>query len=140
MGVRVPTAGSCARQPDPGTAPWSTQCCIRKGSSGCVVFESQSANGDTGVQRFHCTWRLKGIGVKVPEEISVVGFDDIPDAANELFSLTTLRQDTKAQAHAAVSSLQALLGKKGKPAKLSRMSVELIVRRSTGICARTGME
>jgi len=76
--------------------------------------------------------RLKGRGMSVPDDVSLIGFDDIPDARNEVFSLTTLRQDTKSQAMAAVVSLQAIIA--GSERRLARqvMPVELVTRRSTG--------
>lgn len=52
--------------------------------------------------------RLHGLGLKVPEDISVIGLDDIPAAGSETWSLTTLRQDTGALAAAAVAALQGL--------------------------------
>jgi DNA-binding LacI/PurR family transcriptional regulator len=73
--------------------------------------------------------RLKGRGLAVPEDVSVIGFDDIPSAANEVFSLSTIRQDTDVQARAAVQSLQALIDGKGVVRRRS-MAVELILRKS----------
>ena len=75
--------------------------------------------------------RLKGMGLSVPDDVSVVGFDDIPDAANALFALTTLRQDTEAQAQAAVESLQAILSGNLPRKRRIDMPVKLIVRAST---------
>lgn len=74
--------------------------------------------------------RLKGMGLSVPDDVSVIGFDDIPSASNEVFSLTTLRQDTAGQAKAAVEALQIILAGKHKPARKRVVPVELIVRRS----------
>lgn len=76
--------------------------------------------------------RLKGMGLSVPSDVSVVGFDDVPDAENSLFSLTTLKQDTDAQAQAAVVALQAMLaGNAAHPCRVD-MPVTLITRKSTG--------
>lgn len=75
--------------------------------------------------------RLKGRGLSVPDDVSVVGFDDIPDAANALFALTTLRQDTETQAQAAVESLQAILADKLPRKRRLDMPVNLVVRGST---------
>lgn len=50
---------------------------------------------------------LHAAGVAVPEEISVVGFDDIPDAAYYWPKLTTVRQDFEELARRAVAALIA---------------------------------
>ncbi len=46
-------------------------------------------------------------GRRVPQEVSVIGFDDVPDAANYQPPLTTIRQDFAALAEAAVTALTA---------------------------------
>lgn len=76
--------------------------------------------------------RLKGMGLSVPGDVSVVGFDDIPAASSEMFSLTSIRQDCDAQALVAVRSLQELINQTGRATQRKSMPVELIVRRSTG--------
>lgn len=43
----------------------------------------------------------------MPDQISVIGFDDVPDAANYRPPLTTVRQDFTALAVAAVDALVA---------------------------------
>lgn len=44
-------------------------------------------------------------GRRVPEDVSVIGFDDVPEAANYRPPLTTIRQDFTALAQRAVSAL-----------------------------------
>lgn len=44
---------------------------------------------------------------RVPEDVSVIGFDDVPDAANYRPPLTTVRQDFSALASEAVAALVA---------------------------------
>lgn len=75
--------------------------------------------------------RLKSMGLSVPEDVSVIGFDDIPDAGTEVFSLSTIRQDCEQQAKASVAALKAILqGGKGV-ARQRIMPVTMVVRRST---------
>jgi DNA-binding LacI/PurR family transcriptional regulator len=50
---------------------------------------------------------LAEAGRAVPGDVSVVGFDDVPDAANYRPPLTTIRQDFAALAHRAVDLLVA---------------------------------
>lgn len=74
--------------------------------------------------------RLYGLGKRVPDDISVVGFDDIPAAASETLSITTLRQNREDQATKAVRLLLELMkGESVAPQKIL-VPVELMVRRS----------
>ncbi len=47
----------------------------------------------------------KSLGVRVPAEVSIVGFDDVPMAAWEVFQLTTVRQPLGDMARAAARML-----------------------------------
>jgi DNA-binding LacI/PurR family transcriptional regulator len=79
--------------------------------------------------------RLHGLGLKVPEDISVIGFDDIPAAGSDTWSLTTVRQDTAALADAAVAAFQRLIKDpelSDSAASYVRLPVTLVVRRSSG--------
>ncbi len=70
-------------------------------------------------------------GVRVPEELSVVGFDDNPIASHGRVPLTTVRQPLVDMGRIAVETLrQHMLGKKKSPTKLL-LSTELIERQSS---------
>lgn len=70
-------------------------------------------------------------GLRVPEDISVVGFDDIQSAAYNNPSLTTIRQPLHSMGtHAARILLQRLQGRKDYPDHLAIVP-ELIIREST---------
>jgi DNA-binding LacI/PurR family transcriptional regulator len=71
-------------------------------------------------------------GLNVPEDLSVVGFDDSPLIAFTDPPLTTVRQPVLAMGHAAVSALVAEIN--GTPASRTELKFhpELIVRGSTG--------
>lgn len=53
---------------------------------------------------------LAEAGRSVPEQVAVVGFDDVDDAADYFPPLTTIRQDFDQLADSAVTSLVALIG------------------------------
>jgi DNA-binding LacI/PurR family transcriptional regulator len=81
--------------------------------------------------------RLRGMGLTVPGDISVVGFDDIPTASNSIFSLSTIRQDTAAQAKTAVDALKAIIEGQTKRVRRHVMPVELVLRESSGLVKST---
>ncbi|MEM7353290.1 MAG: LacI family DNA-binding transcriptional regulator [Acidobacteriota bacterium] len=71
-------------------------------------------------------------GKRIPEDISVVGFDDIQSAAFHNPSLTTIRQPLHRMGEMAGEVLvQQLAGKGSRPVDV-RVDPELIVRASTG--------
>jgi DNA-binding LacI/PurR family transcriptional regulator len=69
-------------------------------------------------------------GVRVPEDVSVVGFDDIPDAAYFWPPLTTIRQDFAELGRRCVTRLFGVLDA-AAPAAGNQISPELVVRSST---------
>lgn len=56
------------------------------------------------------------LGLDVPRELSVVGFDDMPMARRVRPALTTVRQDVTAKGRAAVDAMIATLGSRGRRA------------------------
>ncbi len=80
--------------------------------------------------------RSRGLGV--PDDVSVIGFDDSPLMAFTDPPLTSLRQPVEAMSHAAVSSLVAEIT--GAPAPRSELLfvAELIVRGSTAAAPTPG--
>ncbi|MEA2243180.1 MAG: LacI family transcriptional regulator [Solirubrobacteraceae bacterium] len=71
------------------------------------------------------------VGLRVPEDLSVVGFDDIQLAPHVNPPLTTLRQDKLGLGGAAGDALVArIAGDAGRPS-LRQLPVELVVRGST---------
>lgn len=69
-------------------------------------------------------------GIRVPEEVSVVGFDDVPDARHFLPPLTTVRQDFHALGTLSVATLLAEL-EGDEVSRRTLLEPELIVRAST---------
>lgn len=68
-------------------------------------------------------------GLRIPEDISIVGFDDIPEAAHFAPPLTTVRQDFAEIGRRAVASLLDEL--QGRARSTQLLVPELVVRQST---------
>ena len=75
---------------------------------------------------------LEEAGLRVPEDIAVVGFDDIEYARLLTPSLTTIRQNRASLAGAAVEALLQMLERPEEAPPVSVLPVELVVRESTG--------
>jgi DNA-binding LacI/PurR family transcriptional regulator len=69
-------------------------------------------------------------GRRVPEDVSVVGFDDVPEAGYFLPPLTTVRQDFGEVGRRALGALLERMTSGGDPAPRIRVAPELIVRTS----------
>lgn len=74
-------------------------------------------------------------GIKVPEQCSVIGFDDVAPAALSIPSLTTVRQPMEAMGATAVELVVESLGPDLRPAEVivlhRKMTPELVIREST---------
>jgi len=74
---------------------------------------------------------LTKAGVKVPEQCSVVGFDDVPLSALAAPSLTTVRQPLAEMGRTAVSLLTRLLERQRFETLHVELATRLVVREST---------
>ncbi len=72
------------------------------------------------------------VGIRIPDDISVVGVDDPPSAAHLSPPMTTLRQPLVQVGHSAVTTLyEQIQGTRVEPAQRT-LWAELVVRRSSG--------
>jgi DNA-binding LacI/PurR family transcriptional regulator len=76
--------------------------------------------------------QLKESGFKVPNDVSVAGFDDVPEASRIEPALTTVRQDSEEKGRRAAKFLLEMLDGQAEENRHSVLAVELIVRKSTG--------
>jgi len=72
------------------------------------------------------------VGLRVPEELSIVGVDDPPSAAHLSPPLTTLRQPLVQLGHAAVTALHNQIHSDQSDWASRTLAAELVVRRSSG--------
>ncbi|GAB4452891.1 MAG: LacI family DNA-binding transcriptional regulator [Armatimonadaceae bacterium] len=77
-------------------------------------------------------------GLSVPEQLSVVGFDDIPSAQLVTPALTTVRQPLREIGTEAMRLLQDLVEGKDVEMRAHLLTPELIVRDSTTVCTSRG--
>lgn len=77
------------------------------------------------------------LGVRVPEDLWIVGYDDIAMAGWDVFSLTTVRQPTAEMAALAVQALLERVQDPERPVESVRFACELIVRSTTAGQPRT---
>lgn len=91
--------------------------------SGLVVANDQMALGAIRA--------LRDSGLSVPEDVAVVGFDDIPEAAYFEPPLTTIHQDFAALGEQSVEYLVALINNPNTPTHQRVLYPHLIERQST---------
>jgi LacI family transcriptional regulator len=80
---------------------------------------------------------VRSRGLRVPEDISVVGFDDIPQAALVRPALTTVRQPLEQMGRVATQTLLDMLNDSGKKVGRIELPTQLIVRNSVAPCKET---
>lgn len=72
---------------------------------------------------------LRDAGLRIPEDVAVIGYDDSPVAASATPALTTMRQPMRMLGEAMAGTLLQLLAG-GKPPQVTMLSTELVVRAS----------
>lgn len=84
--------------------------------------------------------RLRQRGLRVPDDLSVAGFDDIPVSTMIWPNLTTIDTPRQQIGRAGVDALLLKIrgGAEAAPPRGPQIQVELIVRQSTGVAARAG--
>jgi len=79
---------------------------------------------------------IRETGARVPADISVIGFDDIREAAYQIPSLTTIRQPLRTMGEIAARTLiNRVEGQQDYPTQIA-IEPELVVRESTARCGK----
>jgi len=71
---------------------------------------------------------LRGGGLSVPDDVSIIGFDDVPMAAWAPYRLTTLRQEPKRIAREVIAMLDRRAAEPDAPPMSVTFPVDLVVR------------
>lgn len=87
------------------------------------------SNDQTALGLLHA---FREAGVRVPADVSVVGFDDVPEAAHYWPPLTTIRQDFAEVGRRAIALLLGELGAEGGESVADLVRPQLVLRSSTG--------
>ena len=99
----------------------------RRGFTAIMAFDDMTA--------FGAIRALSKAGIRVPDQCSVIGFDDVATAAFYTPSLTTIRQPMEAMGSLAVSvvvdAINSVLEKREVAAVHRKLAPELVVREST---------
>ena len=77
-----------------------------------------------------CSIYAKYISIKLPDDVSIIGFDDLPIAAYTSPPLTTIRQDRTELGKSGFFALSSLLN--GVSISTFLLHAQLIERKSTG--------
>jgi len=76
---------------------------------------------------------VKELGMKIPDDVAIVGFDDIELASYTDPPLTTIRVSMEELGKRAVKRLMELMGNKHQQSQMIILPVELVVRESCGM-------
>ena len=94
------------------------------------AFNDQMATGAIGA--------LQRAGCRVPQDVSVIGFDDIPQSAAIFPALTTIAQPIAEMGSIGVRLLLDRIARRDAPHQRVRLSTRLVVRESTGPPGESG--
>lgn len=73
------------------------------------------------------------LGLRVPEDVSVVGYDDVPQAASPAYALTTVRQPVNRMVEATIRVLLDQIERPGAPPQRIEIEGPLMVRGSAHV-------
>ncbi len=95
------------------------------------------ANDQMAMGALRALWER---GLRVPADVSVIGYDDTPESALLIPPLTTVRQDFGTLGQRAFGHLWDLLAEPDQPARVTLTRPDLIVRASTAAPPAAGVD
>lgn len=128
--LEMPDAGDALAGFDAGYEATTSLLAAKKDFSAVLAFDDLTALG--AIRALHEK------GLRVPHEVSVIGFDDIPAASLTSPSLSTIRQDMSGMGATAAQHLIEMIGKagtSGAQASVCISSPVVISRESTATVA-----
>ena len=75
--------------------------------------------------------KLEQLGKKIPDDLSIIGFDDVKEASYAYPSLTTVRQNIETKGKLVMEALKQAIENEGQEKKVIVVNSELIIRNST---------
>jgi LacI family transcriptional regulator len=108
-----------------GAAMVATQHLLGRADRPTALFTS----ADTAA--FGAIKAARAAGLSVPRDLSIVGFDDIPEASLVMPPLTTVRQPLQEMGATAVRRLRRLMDEPDTTPRRTELATQLIVREST---------
>jgi len=130
-GWRTTLLGAGREAPPPVTGDWSARSGYEAGRLLARVPELSAVFAGNDHMALGLSYAFHEHGRHVPDEISIVGFDDIPEAEFFTPPLTTIRQDFAALGQAALAELVTQIKDGSTEGTGHRVEPELVVRRST---------
>lgn len=122
----------------PGAQPWILPGDFNEASGHAAAVELAAAEqrpdavfAANDMMALGCLSAFKQAGIKMPQQIALAGFDDIPLSRYVQPSLTTVRVNIARLGGRAMSALSDAIGKDAAPAASVSLQPELIVREST---------
>jgi LacI family transcriptional regulator len=99
---------------------------LERGARPTAVFAANDA------MAIGCVRRVRELGIRIPQDLAIVGFDDIDMSSHVEPRLTTVRVFKEEMGKLAVLRLVDIIQKEMKHVVTTRVPVELVVRESTG--------
>lgn len=103
-----------------------------------LVFKPDAVFAASDVMALGAMRAIQDAGLSVPQDVAMIGFDDLPVATQADIKLTTIRQPIVQFGARAVETLIDLIENGSKPSRRIIMDTELVVRDTCGASQKNG--